>query len=191
MRKLLGCLGLTRALEQVGCDANHPLLPNHDCHSHNAIQWVDRPVFVLQLRVTMLMLHTHLLNNLLHHSKCITVFLPHPPPLPSFRFTGPAVRSFLTVLSKAITAQPARAWQSNQQFFCHMETALSVCAQKFGMLIFFVAFVCSYSHDTASCRFTLHDLPPHLTPPHLTSFLPILTPLLSTLTPPNPFLQAR
>ena len=49
-----------------------------------------------------------------------------------FGISGSTVRSFLTVLSKAITAPPMRAWLSPVQFFCHMETALSVSAQRFG-----------------------------------------------------------
>ena len=136
--------------------------------------------------MTSLSLHTHIFHCFPHHNKCITVFLPHYPSLPSFCFTGPAVRSFLTVLSKAITAQPARAWQSNQQFFCHMETALSVCAQKFGMLIFFIAVVFTVHIATTLSLATSHFVTSRLTPllPKLTSLLLVLTPLLFTLTSP-------
>eukprot|EP00596_Hydrurales_sp_CCMP1899_P010055 CAMPEP_0119053880 /NCGR_PEP_ID=MMETSP1177-20130426/74706_1 /TAXON_ID=2985 /ORGANISM="Ochromonas sp, Strain CCMP1899" /LENGTH=571 /DNA_ID=CAMNT_0007033949 /DNA_START=2547 /DNA_END=4262 /DNA_ORIENTATION=- len=46
---------------------------------------------------------------------------------------GSNIRSFLTVLSKALNAPPNRAWQSNQQYFEHMETSLTICVQKFGL----------------------------------------------------------
>jgi hypothetical protein len=40
-------------------------------------------------------------------------------------------RSFLAVLGRAIVAPPARAWQSYQQLSMHMETSLTVAAQRF------------------------------------------------------------
>ena len=92
------------------------------------------------------------------------------------------------MLSKAITAQPARAWQSNQQFFCHMETALSVCAQKFGTLIVFIAVVfavhTAMTLSLATSHFVTSRLTPLLPTPHLTPPNPTL--LLNRLIEFNP-----